>query len=105
MSAEQHGTRWTRDEVDFLVSEWSAAHDEGTLAAVAGLLGRTVEACRQRYYEEGWGTAADPLAAKPAPGAARVTVTRTVTTTTVEWVGEVCPDCHCLRSVSGVCCC
>jgi hypothetical protein len=103
-TGEQHRTRWTKDEVTFLMSEWSDAHDEDTLAVVADLLGRTVEACRQRWYETGWGAAVEPVTAKPEPGAIRFTRT-TTTTTTVEWVGDVCPDCYCVRSVNGLCCC
>jgi hypothetical protein len=104
VSGEQHRTRWTKGEVTFLIEEWSEAHDEDTLAAVADLLGRTVEACRQRFYETSWGATVEPVDFKPAPGAVRVTQTTTTTTTTT-WVGEPCPDCHCLPSVNGVCCC
>jgi hypothetical protein len=104
VTGEQHRTRWTREEVAFLVSEWSEAHDEETLAVVAEILGRTVEACRQKWYETGWGTAAVPVEFKPEPGS--IKVTKTVTTcTTIEWTGDLCLGCFTIKSANGSCYC
>jgi hypothetical protein len=40
---------WSANEVEWLESFWSA--EEGELEALAVVLGRTVEACRQKHYE------------------------------------------------------
>lgn len=104
MTADQHRTRWTVEETDFLTSEWDGT--EETLAVIAELLGRTVNACRQRWYEQQWGTTAEPVVVKPETGFTRVTVTRTeVTVTRTEWVGEICDLCHTVRSANGHCLC
>lgn len=103
MSTEQHRTRWTTDEVDFLVAEWDGTH--ATAEVIAEILGRTVAAVSQRWYETQWGTAVDPVATKPESGeVSRITVTKSVTTT-VEWTTEVCPTCYCAKSANGTCCC
>lgn len=46
--AEHDGEPWSGDELSFLL-EWEGG--EADLAAAAELLGRTIEACRQRFYE------------------------------------------------------
>lgn len=47
LHAEHHTEHWSRHE-----DEWLALWDgtERTLAELAEILGRTIEACRQRYY-------------------------------------------------------
>lgn len=51
--AEHNAEPWSQDEIDFLMIEFAQAKgcpaDEGT---VAECLGRTIEACRQRFYQE-----------------------------------------------------
>lgn len=46
--AEHHAEPWSGDEIDFLMT-WEGGEED--LAALAELLGRTIEACRQRFYE------------------------------------------------------
>ena len=40
---------WSQDEIDFLEAFWTVEVKE--LEALAAVLGRTVEACRQKHYE------------------------------------------------------
>lgn len=47
-TADHHAEPWSGDEDDFLKAEWD--NTDATLAVIAELLGRTIEACRQRYY-------------------------------------------------------
>lgn len=51
-AADHDGEEWSSDEIDFLLIEFSQAlgtpADE---AVVAECLGRTIEACRQRFYD------------------------------------------------------
>lgn len=104
--SSQHRTRWTRDEIAFLMSEWEADHSEANLAVIAELLGRTEDACRQRWYETKWGSAADPVEVKPEPGAPSISVTiRETRVVTVEWDGELCTGCFQIKSVNGSCGC
>lgn len=49
--AEHHEQPWAEEEVVFLEENWS--NDEEDLIALAELLGRTVEACRQKHYTIG----------------------------------------------------
>lgn len=50
-TAEAHNERWSDQEVAFLEENWSV--DWKDLEALAELLGRTVEACRQKHYDLG----------------------------------------------------
>ena len=47
--AENDGQPWGSDELDVL-RMWDGS--EAELAAVAELLGRTIEACRERFYKD-----------------------------------------------------
>lgn len=47
-TARHHAEPWSDDELDQLTGYWDGT--EETLVEIAELLGRTVEACRQRYY-------------------------------------------------------
>jgi hypothetical protein len=99
----EHRTRWTLEEESFLQTEWDGT--EETLGVIAELLGRTVNAVRQRHYELIWGNV-EGVRVKPERGATRITLTRTeVTVTRTEWTGEVCNECHTLRSANGACLC
>lgn len=100
----EHRTRWTKDEISFLVSEWDGTAE--TLELIAEILGRTVDAVRQRHYETEWGTTVEPVAVKPERGVTRITVTHTeVTVTRTEWTGDLCDTCHTVRSANGHCLC
>lgn len=71
--AENHSEAWTVDEYEFLRTQWVDKSEE-ELATIAEILGRTIEACRQKYYNTG----------------SKVTMrvrTRTVTTTTETYLG------------------
>jgi hypothetical protein len=46
--AKHHAEQWSADELEQLMSYWDGT--EETLADIAEMLGRTIEACRQRYY-------------------------------------------------------
>lgn len=46
--AEHHAERWSSEELEVLVACFTT--DPEGLATLAEQLGRTVEACRQRYY-------------------------------------------------------
>lgn len=56
--AEHHAQGWLLHEVEILM-EWDGTEEE--LADLAELLGRTIEACRQRYYETRAGRVAIPV--------------------------------------------
>lgn len=47
--AEHHKEIWEAYEIELLEEGWS--DDEATLPEIAELLGRTIEACRQKHYE------------------------------------------------------
>lgn len=49
LAAEHDGEEWTADELEWLRS-WTGG--DAYLAELAELLGRTIEACRQRYQLE-----------------------------------------------------
>jgi hypothetical protein len=75
-TAEHHREAWSQTELEVL-SLWD--HTEETLADLAELLGRTIEACRQRYYE----AAADGFTTRATRARS---ATRTVrVTTTIKW--------------------
>lgn len=58
--AEHHGEPWTGDELDELCRNWDGTDE--TLEVIAFCLGRTIEACRQRYYEHLHGAVvSDPI--------------------------------------------
>lgn len=46
--AKHHTEPWSADETEQLLGFWDGS--EETLAEIAEILGRTIEACRQRYY-------------------------------------------------------
>ena len=48
-TAQNHRELWEGFEIELLEEGWSA--DEATLPEIAELLGRTIEACRQKHYE------------------------------------------------------
>jgi hypothetical protein len=48
-TAEHDGEPWSSEELEQLIGYWDGT--EETLAEIAELLGRTIEACRQRFYE------------------------------------------------------
>jgi hypothetical protein len=52
--AEHHGEPWSIDELDQLCTNWDGTDE--TLEVIAFVLGRTIEGCRQRYYEHQNGT-------------------------------------------------
>lgn len=45
--AEHHAEPWSADELEVLML-WSGSEDE--LVALAEMVGRTIEACRQKFY-------------------------------------------------------
>lgn len=53
--AEHDREPWTQYEDEFLAEMWgepgSASHTEEELAGIAEALGRTIEACRERFYK------------------------------------------------------
>lgn len=71
--AEHHREAWLDYELELLM-EWD--HSEEGLAELAELLGRTIEACRQRYYEARKGRRRTRSVER---------TTTTVTTTRVVW--------------------
>lgn len=93
-AADHHAEPWLDYEVDVLL-EWDQT--EETLDDLAEVLGRTREACRQRFYQT----------LKGAVGTGRtvrVTVTTTTTTTTTQTeTYAVCPACHFELPASGTC--
>ncbi len=48
-TADAHREIWEAHEVELLEEGWAA--DEATLPEIAELLGRTIEACRQKHYD------------------------------------------------------
>lgn len=82
--ANHHAEPWTGDELDMLFSEWGHSPIED----IADVLGRTIEACRQRYYET-------------RQGKARTVTTKTVRETTVthtHYIGAADDDDDCFWS-------
>ncbi len=75
--AEHDGEPWSGDELDVLML-WQGGEDE--LATLSELLGRTIEACRQRFYEA-------------RRGHIRVRTTVTVTETVTGWLVGFCFSC------------
>jgi hypothetical protein len=69
-SATHHRELWSKDELDFLLELWQKEPE----ADVAAVLGRTIEACRQRFYEARQG-----LSATIVHKSTRVTITETTT--------------------------
>lgn len=98
-----HATRWTVQEVEFLAESWDGT--EETLSAVAELLERTVEACRQRYYEWTWGRATvvvdKPLPSDRSGRSSRAHQTRTVKRDREP--GKVCYSCWLELPLTEVC--
>lgn len=47
--AKSYMEPWSQEEVELLEDQWTTKIDD--LEALASLLGRTVEACRQKHYE------------------------------------------------------
>lgn len=74
--AVHHGEQWSREEIEFLRAFWPEAKGYDEEAEVAEALGRTIEACRQRFYEDRWGR-----------GVQVKTTTTTTTTTTSTYMG------------------
>lgn len=73
--AGHHAEPWSSDEIDLLL-EWDGSEEE--LATVAELLERTIEACRQRFYEARRG---------------HVVVRRTTVTVVTGWLVGYCFEC------------
>lgn len=76
-TAVHHGEPWTADEVELLMECWGDLPEH----EVAEALGRTIEACRQRWYEIKWGTKGCVQS--------KVTMTTTTTTTTSRYIGAM----------------
>lgn len=73
-AAKHNCEEWSADEVGFLLEEFAqAVGDAGEEAVVAEILGRTIEACRQRFYVERRG--------KSKVVSYKETITRTITQT------------------------
>lgn len=47
IGAEHHGEIWEAHEIELLEEGWG----ETTVPEIAELLGRTIEACRQKHYD------------------------------------------------------
>ena len=72
--AEHDREPWTVDELAFLLSEFPDAKGKpDEEMALAELLGRTIEACRQRFY--------DTVSGRKPSSVVRKTTTTTTTTT------------------------
>lgn len=79
--ADKHREPWSGEELEFLLEFWQ---DPTTSEAeVAETLGRTIEACRQRFYETLHGR---PVAERTT------TTTATTTTTTTRVYRGACDD-------------
>jgi hypothetical protein len=72
--ATHHREEWSVDEHEFLM-DWDRSDEE--LAIIAECLGRTIEACRERYYK----------AKRGLVHGVSVKVTTTSTTTEVQYLG------------------
>lgn len=80
--AEHDTEPWDGDSIALLM-QWDGGEEE--LALTAELLGRTIEACRQRFYQVRRGIRGVRV---------RRGVTTTTTTSYIEVTDvEVCPDC------------
>jgi hypothetical protein len=79
--AEHHWEPWSATELE-LLADWDGS-SEDELAAVAELLGRTIEACRQKFY------------VSRKQGFTMTTVTRRqVTTSTTKTITYLPPTCY-----------
>jgi hypothetical protein len=84
--AALHKEPWLSNDIEFLMAFWPDTHgnvDEER--EVAECLGRTIEACRQYFYEERAGKHT------PSPHVHRRSTTTTTTTTVTEYIGH-CDD-------------
>lgn len=110
-----HRTAWTQEEATFLIDEWDGTF--ATAEVIADLLGRTITATTQRYYEIQWGHTPieempfekPDVGPKPARNATRRrnradSVKVRVTRTTIEFeLRNTCPTCHMVRPLTGEC--
>jgi hypothetical protein len=90
-TAVVHALRWTKDDVEFLMSFWPEANGPDDEAEVARALGRTIEACRQFFYEERAGKHDEhPTFREDRRGPVRkhTRTTTTTTTTVTEYIGH-----------------
>jgi hypothetical protein len=62
-TAGHHHEPWTGDELDELCRNWDGTDE--TLEVIAYVLGRTIEACRQRYYVHIHASLASDLVRQP----------------------------------------
>ncbi len=77
--ADNFRAEWTKDDIDFLMTFFDEAKGDPALEAeVAEALGRTIEACRQRFYEVRSGI---------KPRERHVVVRTTTTTTSTHYIG------------------
>jgi hypothetical protein len=84
--ADKYRQPWDADELDFLKVEFERAKGRPELeVVVAECLGRTVEACRQRYYEFLHGQG--PSGRKARVVETKTEKTETTTTRRVEYLG------------------
>lgn len=75
--AENDGQPWSAEEIEELHAYWDGS--EEMLFEIAELLGRTIEACRQRYYE--------------TRGHVKITRTTTTKVVTRGWLVGYCFTC------------
>lgn len=86
--AEHFAEPWMQDELEFLLNEFADAKGDRDLElVVAECLGRTIEACRQRYYV--------------ALNGKNDGVTIRVTSTTTTRIERICDRCWLTVPLSG----
>lgn len=86
--ATRDGQPWSPEEEKELVEYWNG-HDEALLAETSEVLERTIEACRQRYYE------IHARGIRTVMVEFKVSVTRDTPT---------CPNCHMVDTIRGGTC-
>lgn len=93
--ATHHREPWSATEDEWL-SLWAGG--EAELAEIAEILGRTIEACRERFYKARRGMTPDYVQ--------RVTIERiTIEHQVVYRPTDVCPVCFTVRAANGSCGC
>ena len=98
MATSNHRTTWLTFELEFLVENWDGTRE--TTKVIAELLGRSADACQQRYYQFTWGD--DHAAQNKAviDGTHAVAAYRSAP---IRELGPTCSSCHVELPRTGIC--
>jgi hypothetical protein len=95
--AEHFGEPWTGDELDELCKNWDGTDE--TLEVIAYCLGRTIEGCRQRYYEHLHGASVNGTDTEPIRSPKTRQNGKVTPTFRAGWLYAVCDVCRKTKDV------